>query len=149
MAFSWRNKKNTNTFQLNKKTTLSGAITMYHGLYIFIQKYNLMIQTDYYVTPPPTPSTTSITHHHYHQRLQTHIVFGTDPIGVCFSVSVKLLICSITQIPFEIFWWHVTYKSNNSGFLTFGVISLCFVRNRYCVRSVTPIPFRIYFDGTW
>ena len=37
------------------------------------------------------------------------------------------------------------YKKDNSGFLTFGVISLCFVWNRFHVRSATLLPFRIFW----
>ena len=39
----------------------------------------------------------------------------------------------------------VKYKNDNSGFLTFGVISLCFVWSRFHVRSVTGIPFGIFW----
>ena len=59
-------------------------------------------------------------------------------------------VCSVTWIPFSVFWWcsvemenstrqHVSYKNDNSGFLTFGVISLCFVWNRIRVHSVRNI----------
>ena len=63
---------------------------------------------------------------------------------------------SVCQIPFGIFWLYlvemqnrtrrrVAYKNDNSSFLTFGVISLCFVWNRFCVCSVTWIFFRIFW----
>ena len=88
-------------------------------------KHNI-ISPDY--VPPP------------YQRVQGHIVFGTDPvsIGVSVGIGVKLLVRSVTWIPFGIFWWylvemqirtrwHVTYKIDNSGFLSFWVITLCFI----------------------
>ena len=56
-----------------------------------------------------------------YRRVGGHIVFGTDPVGVGVSVS-----------------------NENSGFLTFGVISLCFVRKIFRVLSVTQIPFGIF-----
>ena len=66
---------------------------------------------------------------------------------------------SASQRPFGIFLWYlvemknrtrrrVAYKNYNYGFLTFGVISLCFVWNGFLICSITGIPFRI-FDGTW
>ena len=89
-----------------------------------------------------------------------HIVFGTDPVGigvgvrVSVSVSIKLLVHSVTWIPFGIFWWYlvemkirtrwrVTYKIDNTGCLTFGITTLCFCFffwKRFHVRSVIRIP---------
>ena len=77
----------------------------------------------------------------------TTLAFSLFEISLRF-VWDRFLICSVTQIPFGIFWWylvemynrtrrHVMYKNDNSGFLIFGVISHCFVWNRFRVCSVT------------
>ena len=43
---------------------------------------------------------------YFHQLFAwRHIVFGMDPVGV--SVGVKLLVRSVTWIPFGIFWWYL------------------------------------------
>ena len=63
-----------------------------------------------------------------------------------------LRVCSVSLIPFGIvLWylvemqnrtrWHVTYKNDNFGFLTFGVISPSCVWIWFLVHSVTRIPF--------
>ena len=86
---------------------------------------------------------------------RVHIVFWTYLVGVDISVNVKLLVRSVIWIPFGIFWWylvemyirtrwHVAYKIDNFVFLTFGVISLCFIWKRFHICFVTGIPFGIF-----
>ena len=59
-----------------------------------------------------------------------HNCFWTDPVGV--GVSVKFLVQRKTSCPLcnlNTLWTRrrVTYQNDNSTFLTFGVISLCYV----------------------
>ena len=57
--------------------------------------------------------------------------------------------CSVTRMPFGIFWWDlvelsirtrgcVLYKNDNSTFLTFGVIS-CYIWQRLCIDFVSAL----------
>ena len=53
--------------------------------------------------PPPLPKSVCVCRGGGGVGGGSLIVFGTDPIGV----GVKLLVRSVTWIPFRIFWWYL------------------------------------------
>ena len=76
----------------------------------------------------------------------------------CF-VWNRFLVCSVTGIPFRIFWWHlvklqnrtrrrVPFKNYNSAFLTAAVISLLYltlIMHWFSVRYVSRTLFGIFW----
>ena len=73
---------------------------------------------------------------HWHQRKTSCPLCYLDTLGIVWWYLVLMK---------NRMRWCVRYKNDNSGFLTFGIISLCFVWNRFCVHSVTWIYFRIFW----
>ena len=48
--------------------------------------------------------------------------------------------------------WHVAYKNDNSAFLTFGIISLCYIWKWLYIDFVSTMQVEYpleYFDDTW